>query len=63
MKKLSEEAIKDDDTLTYQCRLLNDGFVVENFFRKGTSSQDVLKSLQMFFWSEGKWEISLAIGN
>ena len=58
--KMGNAAYDDDDTLLYKCSLINDGFVVENFFREGTSAQDVLKSLEMLHWPEGNWEISLA---
>ena len=57
MEKLSAAAVKDDNTLTYQCRLINDGFVVENFFREGRSGAIISKKLPIYKYFEEKFGI------
>lgn len=42
----------------YKCELINDGVVIERFFRNGKSEQDVKEALEMFQWPNGEWVIS-----
>jgi hypothetical protein len=44
----------------YKCELVNEGVVVERFFRDGESIDDVQAGLEMFRWPRGKWTISEA---
>ena len=42
----------------YRCELIDDGVVIERFFRNGTSEQDVKEALEIFQWPNGEWVIS-----
>lgn len=42
----------------YKCELIECGIVVERFFRKGESVQDVKDGLDMFQWPDGEWVIT-----
>jgi len=43
--------------MLYQCRLIHNGIVTENFFREGDSVQEVRDTLEMFDYGKGEWEI------
>lgn len=42
----------------YQCKLIEDGCIKENFFREAESAKEILDELRMFQY-EGEWEIYL----
>lgn len=41
----------------YRCELIDDGVIVERFFRDGESAEDVRDTLEMFVWPRGEWQI------
>ena len=41
----------------YQCKLVENGFVKENFFREGKSAMEVLQELRSFDYGNGTWKI------
>ncbi len=41
----------------YLCQLINNGVVVESFYRPGTSAKAVKEALDMFQWPKGQWVI------
>lgn len=45
----------------YKCELIEYGIVVERFFRKGESVQDVKDGLDMFQWPDGEWVITESV--
>lgn len=44
----------------YKCELINDGIMVERFYREGESIKDILEGLKMFQWPKGEWRIEHA---
>lgn len=41
----------------YQCKLVEKGYIKENFFRSGESAIEVLKVLRSFNYGSGIWHI------
>ena len=52
--------LKTKEKVMYKCELINDGVVVERFFREGISAESVREGLEMFQWPDGEWRISAA---
>ncbi len=45
---------------TYYCKLVNKGYVVEGFYRRGRSVKDIMDVLNMFQWPKGRWVVEEA---
>ena len=43
----------------YQCVLVENGYVKENFFKEGETAKQVLKDLQGFNYGKGTWKVYL----
>ena len=44
--------------MMYQCKLIKNGYVKENFFRESESAEEVLEELRAFQY-DGEWNIYL----
>lgn len=44
--------------INFFCKLINNGYVQESFFREGESKEEVKKGLENFQWPEGEWIIT-----
>lgn len=41
----------------YFCKLVNNGIVIESFYRGGENEAKVKESLERFQWPDGTWKI------
>lgn len=42
----------------YKCKLINkQGYIIESFYREGSSISDVLESLSSYEWQDGEWVV------
>ena len=46
--------------ITFECKLVSQGFIKELFYRGGDSARDVKEGLEMFHWGDGDWFVTEA---
>ena len=60
LKEQEEDENKYYGNNMFHCKLVDDGYIVESFFRSGESHLDVLEGLKLFHWPRGRWKITSA---